>query len=447
MNKLLVQLPYTASTNKYPKYFPIPALLFKQANYGIDEIRDINLECYKQSDEFKTEKTVAIVEYIHKNYEKYSKIIVNMGDFPPDADKNEYFDLFLRLIKKKVYIMGVYPTINKLEDKENYIVMPTDFDTRGMQFPKEFLMRYPSVGEKLRASMKITNGCPRLCSMCPAALIYKAHYQCNAVGDSINEIKCYYHMGVRFITFTDDNLSAHKSFKEFLTRLKAENLKGMQYICQEGFEVTTLTDESIVKLLKELNFVDNKVGVENIKADFLKEINKCYRNPKLIDKIIENVRKHELEIRFIFLISESLSESDIMDNLFYFADNGISNFRINVIRPYKDSTYKVDKVKTELKTLNKLKALAYSSGFFIEKFNINIFRTKLIDFVKEKGYTFIEDKHTFSGKINFGFDSSHFINGLKYMIEQHYGKKIVKLKINENEITFELERKYKYVFN
>lgn len=438
--KLLVQLPYTASTNKYPKYFPIPALLYKHYESD-DEIIDVNLECYKQNDEFKRKKTVATIEYIHKNYEKYSSVIVNMGDFPPDADKNEYFDLFLRLIKKKVNVIGVYSTINKIKDKEYYHVMETDFNTRGVMFPLSFLKKYPAVGSKLRASMKITNGCPRSCLMCPTALIYHSSYQCNAVEDSINQIETYYKMGVRFVTFTDDNLSAHQSFKNFLIRLKEKNLKGMSYICQEGFEVTTLTDESIVQQLKELNFVDNKVGVENIKKSFLKEINKYYHDPELIDVVIKNVKKYNLEIRFIFLISESLSKDDIMDNLRYFADNEIVNLRINIIRPYNGAIYKTEKVRTDLKTLNKLKALAYSSSMFLSKFKTNIFRTKLTDFMKANNYSLDETKQEIHGKTNYGFDSSHFINGLRYMIEQYYDKKIVKLRSTDDAVIFRLEKK------
>lgn len=422
MKKLLIQVPYFASTNNYGKYFPHPLLLLNIFEKG-DTLLDLNLECFKSKKEGVYSKLDSCVKYIATS--EFEEVVLNLGEFPPDADKHDTFLYFLKKVneaKIRVSIQGVYPTLNGGLDSDFVTTKKTDFDVSSVIIPNDLLGQYPKVDGLLRASMKISYGCPRRCSMCPVVPIYNQTYRFNDAEKSAKIVEHYYEQGVRYITFTDDNLAVNtKRFKEFLTLLLNKNLKGLKLLCQEGFEVNSLVDEELVYLLKALKFDDVKVGVENIKADFLTRIDKCYIDPSKIDSVIQNAEKYKLDIRFLFLFDKFQSEEDVLDNLRYFSKNRISKFRVNVLRKYHDTKYSCDlSPKLSPNELKRLQALAYASAFITERFKDDLFSVTFEEFLSRHGYSRSEDN--IFGKFNLGFiGTSRFLCALAYLAELHYG--------------------------
>jgi hypothetical protein len=83
-------MQYDASTNKYPMSFPLPMLLLNIKQDG-DELVDLILECKDKNKAGKFESVDNLLNKINTSWDTYSGVIVNMGEYPADADRYEYF--------------------------------------------------------------------------------------------------------------------------------------------------------------------------------------------------------------------------------------------------------------------------------------------------------------------------------------------------------------------
>ncbi len=410
--KLLIQLPNSASTSKYPKSFPQPLNLSCLYSDG-DILFDMALECYKQ----KKDEIFGIIDsYINKinNISGATEIIVNAGDYAPDAAYSEYFEYFLDNNKNNIKLIGSYAEIykDKIEDKYKNVKC----EKHDYRFPNYFAINhgiYPLVGGKIKASIRATYGCPRECAMCPVPIIHNKKYEFYDIGSIVLNISKLYNLGVRYITFIDDNLAVSPKFKRLLEEIKKLNLKGVKFHCQEGFEVSSI-DKELCLLLKETKFDDIKIAFENIKPEFLKLIKKSYITPEVIYNSAEILRETKLDAKSFFLMGLDETEEDIFDNLKFFAEYGLK-LRVNIIRDYNNDFSKQSEKKISEARFKQLKAFAYSVGFFNEM-GINIFKGK--EDLKKKGYILTDE--TIEGKTKFGFQTCRFETGVEFI----YNKKI-----------------------
>jgi len=451
-NRLLIQMQYDASTNKYPMSFPLPMLLLKIRKDG-DELIDLILKCRDTNKEGKFEAIDEVVDKVNKSWSNYSEVIVNMGEYPADADRYEYFEYFLDKTSVPISIMGTYPTINSERALSfnspivgnNITILETDFNVVGVYIPDEYLDNYPEVGGKKRAVMKITWGCPQMCSMCPVPAIYGGRYKYHNIDEGVEYIKELYNRGVRFITFTDDNISAaDKRFVKFMKGVEKENLKGLKFHSQEGFEVTAFSNEDFCKILVDTNWVSVKLGVENIKEDFLKKIRKYYFDFTMIDTAIKNIKKYNIKgVRFFFLIGLDETEEDVLDNLRYFSKHHVQ-LRTNILRKYKNTElYDMEYTqKMTSKTMNRLKAMSYAISW-LSSYKIDMFDGGAFDkFISENGYTVTDenDKLIVVGRTKFGFQTNRFKLALKYMYENKYPNKTALVDVGDGETTITEEQ-------
>lgn len=430
--RLLIQMQYDASTNKYPMSFPIPMLLLKIKQDG-DELVDLILQCRDVDKEHKFKLIDSVINKVNDTFTDYDDVVVNMGEYPADADRYEYFEYFLNHINVPISVMGTYPNINSerimkfnssLTGKK-ITILDTDFNVNDVYIPDEFLNNYPDVGGKKRAVMKITCGCPQHCKMCPVPAIYNGRYKYHNIADSVERVKELYNRGVRFITFTDDNISAaDKRFVKFMEAIKQENLKGLKFHSQEGFEVTAFLNEDFCRLLVETKWVSVKLGVENIKEDFLKKIGKYYFDFNTIDTAIKNIKKYNIkDVRFFYLMGLDESEADVMDNLKYFSKHHVQ-LRTNILRRYKNTELYDMKYlnKMTLKTMNRLKALSYAISW-LSSYKIDMFSdTAFDDFMGGNGYAYTTENNEtkITGRTKFGFQTNRFKLAVKFMYESKY---------------------------
>ena len=431
-SKILVDLPYNASTNKYDKFFPHPYLLLK-IKQDNDELFDLNLSCRGLP---KPKIKKMLLSFIKRLEDEFSgrEIIVSCGHFPADADKNEYFDFFIKKAEHiPLSIMGIYSSVNSQAVaavmSPKHKIIPTDFRCDDITLTQEMISAYPKVGKKLRASMKASYGCPWNCQMCPVPLIYKQKYLFYDIDKTVEKIKAYHKMGVRFITFTDDNLATSVKFIELLKKLKKEkenkNLKGMTYLCQEGFEVRAFHNEEFCQLLKESNFVDIKMAIENIKPEFLKKIGKYFQDFETIDKAVQNIKKYDIPCGVYLLIGYDANESDIIENIRYLIKNNF-DVRVNILRPYENNVLGKVALNFTDEQLRRYKALAYSAVWYNSFFGVDLFDNFAVSkaLVNNYSITISDDKKeiTLVGTVNFGITTSRFLSGLTYIYQKKYNK-------------------------
>lgn len=433
MSRLLIQMFFDASTNKYPISFPLPMLLLNIMKPD-DVLIDLVLEGRDMVKAEKMKRIDEIVDIIHTNADTYDEFIINMGEYPADADKFEYFEYFLNLINAPIKVMGFYPDIfksrvdafNGITRGNNITILKTDYDIRTTYIPDDIIDAYPMIGNKKRVTMKITWGCPQMCKMCPVPPIYNGKYRYDKIEDVVNRIVALYDRGVRYITFVDDNMSsADKQFVKIFKRIQNLKLKGLRFHSQEGFEVTAFKNEEFCEILAIGPWDQIKIGVENIKGDFLQKIGKYYINPSDIDIALANIKKYNIKnVKFYFLLGLDETVDDVLDNLRYFSKHHVQ-LRSNILRKYSGT----EMVNMDLGVnisdadLRKLKAMSYAVSW-LSPYKLDMFDSKSFDiFCQQNNYKVTETDTgvIVEGRTKFGFQSGRFRLALKYMYENKYG--------------------------
>lgn len=438
---ILVQLPNNASTSKYAKTFPHPLNLTAIYSLG-DELMDLAVDCYKKRQEEVFEILHEGISYLDHQPTNLP-ILVNAGDFPPDAQYTKYYDYFFDKMTRPYYAIGTYSKLykDKLEKRyQNFTFLKGHEDWDSIQTPiEEILMKpiydaldyehYPKVGNKLRASIRASWGCPRSCLMCPVPTYFDNEYTYFDPTHTANIIKYLYDKkGIRYFTFVDDNLSHHPNFIKLLLKIRKMKLKGVQFHSQEGFDVGTF-DMKRARLLKALNFDDIKIAFESIIPRTTELIDKYSVNPRSVERTLEAIDNVGLKVKAFMLLGLDETEDEIIENLRFFAKHKMT-LRVNIVRDYGNKGMgKLKKsLKLDDKTLKGYKALAYASSFFTETFGFNIFDDTIEDFLDcGKGYEY--NGTTLKGKTKFGFQTSRFEKGIKYLLRsdivENDGEKII----------------------
>jgi radical SAM superfamily enzyme YgiQ (UPF0313 family) len=440
MSKLLLSLPYEASTNKYSRYFPFPLALLKYKEEG-DELIDLNLMCY---DIKKEEKYKILDEYLEKlNSSEYDEYFVQVGDYAPDADKYEYFEYFLERFEKPCKLIGPYAMFKDRHTKfENISVKEIYTNTYGVMIPEAMLPLYPDGNKILRATMRISNGCPRKCAFCPVPIIHDGKYKMEDIDESVTMIEQYYNMGVKLIVFIDDNMGVNKrKFKKFLQTIKDKNFKGLKFISLEGFETYMFEDEEICQLLKDTKWLNIKTGMENINEDFLAKVNKYYDDHSVIVRAMENIRKHKLDVSVYYLIGLDETEDVVMDNIRFIAKYRLG-VRVNILRPYENGLldFKSFERKMTPKKMKEMSSLTYAVSWLGTQHDIDLFEENALEKILEKAklnMTINENEIIFTGKVWIGFKTSKLIKCLAYLLNDIHGE-VKRLRNDKKEIVFEI---------
>ena len=420
MNKILIQLPNTASTSKYPKYFPQPLNLSKFYRDG-DKLIDLSLLCYKKKKEDIFKELLKYILFIIKT--KNKKIIINAGDYPADAAYSIYYEFFfkrLNLLKKKqskIITIGTYSNIFYKHLGGTYLYNKNYMWAYPNYFCYDF-KKYPKVNKKYKVSIRASVGCPRNCTFCPVPIHFgKSRYKFFRVKKILDDIQNLYESGARYFTFIDDNISASDRFIRLLKKLYQAKLKNITFNCQEGFEVSSFSSE-IAYYLKELKFDDIKIGIENINKDFRKKIGKYNFSNIDITNAIKIAKKNNLKIKTFFLMEENMDEKILLENLKFFAKHHLP-IRTNILRNYR----KKEKTFKNINDQN-LKTLCEITNFF-NGIGINIFKGE--EELKKFGYKLKDN--TISGRTKFGFKTRYFEKGIEFIFKKKVidndGEKII----------------------
>jgi len=426
----LIQLPNNASTSKYPKTFPQPLNLMAYYKTG-DLFIDLALKSFKmkKADVFKV-----IDEFFENLYEPTDHFMINAGDYPPDAAYHEYYDYFFNKMTVPYNAIGTYSKINRVKLEARYKnfhyyeadVFP-NHETAMMHARYDVIDydAYPKVDGKIKASIRASWGCPRKCIMCPVPGYFDNKYTYFDPIDIVTTVKYLFEeRGVRYFTFIDDNLSHHPDFVKLLLELRKLKLKGVKYHCQEGFDLGTF-DIKRARLIKKLNFEDVKIAFESTIPRTTKLINKSSINPDSIQRVLEVIKKVDLKVKAFMLLGLDETKDEVIQNLTFFAKNNMT-LRVNIVRDYGNfDPNQLNRMSD--KDLRELKALAYASSFFTDQFGYNIFSRDVKAFIKATGFDY-DWLGTIVGKTNYGFQTSRFEKGIKYIfnceIESNDGKQL-----------------------
>lgn len=409
---LLIQLPNNASTSKYPKTFPQPLNLSSIQDSG-DQVWELALRCYKlkKSKVFKVLDEAIVALRTYPDVE----IIVNAGDYPADAAYSEFYNYFFDKMTRPYKAMGTYVEIHKEFLTKRYQLMnvfKAEYDTPNYEMIRHEM--YPKVGSLLKANIRASVGCPRNCKMCPVPQCFGIKkYQYFDIEYTVNEIQLLYNKGIRYFTFIDDNLTAHRNFKHLLIELRARKLKGARFHCQEGLDMQFF-DDHLVSLLVSLKFEDLKIAFENIIPHVLERINKTHITPELIERTVKIIKENNLEVKAFLLIGLGETYEEALKNIEFFSSHGMT-MRVNIVRNYGEDFLGSVKQKMTDQEMRSLKALAYASSFWTSSFGANIFDDAYINLHKAD---LLRDGYVIHGKTKYGFQTSRFEKGIEYMFNR-----------------------------
>jgi DNA modification methylase len=387
-----------------------------------DQLIDLALLSFKK----RKEEVFKLIDDLISDLHPDDKVIVNAGDFPPDAAYNVYYDYFFNGMTFPYEAMGTYIKVHGDRLKKRFKFMSTIEElTHKPDYHSINYNEYPTVDGKLRASIRASWGCPRRCAMCPVPTVFNNEYKYFDPINTANEIKKLYDQNVRYFTFIDDNLSADKQFIKLLLELRKLKLKGAKFHCQEGFDLGTF-DIKRARLIKKLNFDDVKIAFESIIPRTTNLINKSSINSISIQETVDIIKEVGLKVKAFMLLGLDETEEEVIENLSFFARNNMT-LRINIVREYHTLPKEIIASRMDDKKLKSLKSLAYASSFYTEQFGLNLFDCGGKEFQEKTGLEF-DYMNTLSGKTKYGFRTSRLERGIKWFfnstIESNDGKQI-----------------------
>lgn len=408
---ILIQLPNNASTTKYPKTFPHPLNLTSVFKEG-DTLIDLALECYKK----RREEVFKILDDLV--IPPKEDIIINAGDFPPDAAYPIYYDYFFDKMTRPYTAIGTYVKLNSERLLARFKFMSVIRNLSNHKYNVIDYEKYPKVDGKIKASIRASWGCPRCCHMCPVPIYFENKYIYFDPIKVVEEIKFLYEEhNVRYFTFIDDNISYHPDFIKLLLEIRKLKLKGVRFHAQEGFDVGTF-DTKRARLIKALNFDDVKIAFESIIPRTTELIGKSSVNPESIQRTLDAIETAGLKVKAFMLLGLDETEEEIIENLKFFSRNKMP-LRVNIVRDYGNMEQRDYWMKNRLddKILKDYKALAYASSFYTEQFNLNLFECDGTDFEHATGLDF-DGKDTLVGKTKYGFQTSRLEKGIKWFFKR-----------------------------
>jgi radical SAM superfamily enzyme YgiQ (UPF0313 family) len=125
-------------------------------------------------------------------------------------------------------------------------------------------------------SVQTSRGCPNNCDFCDAVRLVGRRYRTKTIRQIMTEIKNAYRAGAETIFFSEDNFFVSKSFTMALLSEIIEWNSSLKIPVSFAAQATVVigNDEEILKMLADARFSVIFLGVESIKKECLKEVNK-----------------------------------------------------------------------------------------------------------------------------------------------------------------------------
>lgn len=158
-------------------------------------------------------------------------------------------------------------------------------------------------GDYLYFAVQTSRGCPNNCDFCDAIRIVGRRYRTKAIGQIMAEIRNAFDAGAETIFFSEDNFFVNRKFtmellKEIITWNRSVRTP-LSFSCQATVKIGE--DEEILRLMADAKFSVIFLGVETIRPECLREVNKGQLAGVDPFKSISNISAHGI-LPFVGLI-------------------------------------------------------------------------------------------------------------------------------------------------
>lgn len=158
-------------------------------------------------------------------------------------------------------------------------------------------------GDYLYFAVQTSKGCPNKCDFCDAIRIVGRHYRSKTIGQIMCEIQNAYNAGAETVFFSEDNFFVNRKFTmELLNEIIRWN-KSVRTPLSFSAQATVRIgeDEEILRLMADAKFSVIFLGVETIRPECLREVNKGQFAGVDPFKSISNISAHGI-LPFVGLI-------------------------------------------------------------------------------------------------------------------------------------------------
>jgi radical SAM superfamily enzyme YgiQ (UPF0313 family) len=169
-------------------------------------------------------------------------------------------------------------------------------------------------------TVQTTRGCPIDCEFCDVIYLNGRRQRYKPIEQVIKEVRVLEQLGVRSVSFNDDNFTVnHRRAKEVLRALIPMNKafpKPLRFMTQLGIDISR--DDELLELLADANFYEVLIGIETPNKEALRETGK-YNNLKgNLAQEVKKVLSYGIAVRGAMIVGFDHDEIDIFDQQYDF---------------------------------------------------------------------------------------------------------------------------------
>jgi len=169
-------------------------------------------------------------------------------------------------------------------------------------------------------TVQTTRGCPNDCEFCDVIYLNGRRQRHKSINQILAEVKALQRLGLRSISFNDDNFSvAHSWAKEVLRALIPVNNafpEPLRFMTQLSIDVAR--DDELLELLADANFYQVLIGIESPNKESLKETGKLGNLKGDLVAEVHKVLSYGIVVRGAMIVGFDHDDLDIFEQQYEF---------------------------------------------------------------------------------------------------------------------------------
>ncbi len=202
-------------------------------------------------------------------------------------------------------------------------------DLRDLPFPRHDLVDFRSYSRFRAVAVQTSRGCPFDCEFCAERLFLGEKYRMRPVEDVVEEVR---RAGSRQIFFADSTFAGKRS----RTMDLLERLIPLKIRWSTLWNTNLVLDHELMRLAKRSGLLHINVGVESIKHETLKDMNKKTTSAHRLEEVIGILRNLDVSFSFNLIFGwDTDHPEDFRTTVEFLMRNKVHVAFFNVFTPHR----------------------------------------------------------------------------------------------------------------